>query len=176
MERESRGPRSEFVDGTIWAMVGGTIRHAQLVMALGAAFHGALRGKRCQAYSSDLRLLITARNMVTYPDMMVICGQPECHPGGPKDTVLNPTAIFEVLSPSTESFDRGEKLAAYRTIPSARHIVLLSQDAPWAELHTRVDEDSWSSVTLKGPDAQLRLDALELVLPLGGLYVDLPDA
>lgn len=112
--------------------------------------------------------------MVTYPDAMVICGQPQCQQDGAKDTVVNPTAVFEVLSPSTESFDRGEKLAAYRTIPSAKHVVLVSQDVRQAELHTRVGTDSWTSTVLRGGEAVLGLPALDISLALDELHQQLP--
>ncbi len=174
IEREAQGNRCELIDGEILAMTGGTARHSKVAANAITSLTALLRGKPCQAFTSDLRLLVKSSGMVTYPDVLVVCGRLEFHAPGPADTVLNPTAIFEILSPSTESFDRGDKLAAYRTIPSVKHVVLVSQDAPQVELHTRQDVDSWTLTVLRGHDASLALPSLGVSFPLGELYRDLP--
>jgi Uma2 family endonuclease len=174
IERDSVGQRSEFLDGHIWAMVGGSLTHSKIITNLVGVLFVLLRGKPCQAYNGDLRLLIKDRNMVTYPDAMVICGPPECHRDGPRDTVLNPSVVFEVLSPSTGSFDRGDKLDAYRTIPTVKHVVLVSQEPCQVELHTRAGPDAWTSTVLRGAETMLELPAVDVRFVLNDLYQQLP--
>ncbi|KIG17085.1 hypothetical protein DB30_03682 [Enhygromyxa salina] len=131
--------RLEFVDGSVYAMAGGTPEHARLAMAIGAELRVVLRAKGCAVYSSDLKLRIDATNRSTYADVAVVCGD-ERHADIDPNAVTNPTIIVEVLSPSTEAADRGEEWRHYQRLPSLREYVLISQDEPYVEVFRR---DEW---------------------------------
>ena len=105
LERASDGPRCEWVDGAIFAMTGGSMRHSKITVNLTVAVGSRTVGKPCQPYNGDLRILIEKHSLATYPDLSIVCGTPHCRVPGPADTLLNPTALFEVLSPSTAAFD-----------------------------------------------------------------------
>ena len=133
--------RLEFLDGLVYAMAGGTPEHARLAMEIGAELRDALRPKGCAVYSSDLKLRIDATNRSTYADVVVICG-PEQRAAIDPNAVTNPTIIVEVLSPSTEAADRGEKWRHYRHLSSLREYVLVSQGEPYIEVFRR-EGDEW---------------------------------
>ena len=107
--------RSEYFNGEIFAMAGVSHDHIRICMSLTGALYTPFRGGSCRAYQSDLRLKVSPTGLYTYPDIVVVCGSPRFD-DEMGDTLLNPTIIIEVLSPSTESYDRGEKFAHYRTI------------------------------------------------------------
>lgn len=136
--------KSEWYDGAIVAMAGGTISHARLSATVTGLLHAQLRGKRCTPYSSDLMLRVLATGLATYPDVTVICGPPEVDPES-AHVVTNPTVLVEVLSDSTEAYDRGEKFVAhYQKIPSLRQYVLVSQREARIEVFHRNDDGSWT--------------------------------
>jgi len=127
--------KHEFLAGEIYGMAGGTPEHAALSVAVSAALLGQLRGGPCRVFSSDLRIRVLATGLATYPDVTVVCGPAELDPESPT-TVVNPRLIVEVLSDSTMEYDRGEKVAHYRQIPSLASVVLV-----W---HTQRRFDVWS--------------------------------
>jgi Uma2 family endonuclease len=133
--------RYEFVDGAVYAMAGGTPEHSRLAMALGAELRSALATNGCAVYGSDLKIRIEATNRTTYADIAVICG-PERTSKVDPNAVINPTVIVEVLSPTTEASDRGEKWRHYQRIDSLREYVLVSQGEPYIEVFRR-DGDEW---------------------------------
>lgn len=156
----------EFVDGRVYAMSGGTIRHALIV---GNVIHSAkvsLRGGPCNAYPSDLRVEV-GPNYV-HPDVTVICGEPKVSEAL-ANTVSNPVLIFEVLSPTTESYDRGRKLRIYTGLPSLQSYVLVSQDSPVVETFHR-QGDSWIWENCEGLDGVLKIGALDLTINLADVY------
>lgn len=121
--------KHEFLDGRIWAMAGGTPEHARVCANVIALLHAALRNRPCGVYTTDLRIRVRATGLATYPDVSVICGRPELDPDDPKrHTALNPKLLVEVLSPSIEAYDRGEKLAHYQQIESLEEVVLVHHD------------------------------------------------
>ncbi len=128
--------KHQLVHGEVFDMSGGSPQHAALGLSTGAELRAQLQGKPCRAFSSDLR--IRAGELVTYPDASVVCGPLERDPEDP-DTILNPTVVVEVLSDSTEAFDRGKKSETYRSIASLREYVLVDQHAPHIEVYTRTD-------------------------------------
>jgi Uma2 family endonuclease len=118
--------RHEFLDGRIWAMAGGTPDHARICANVIALLNLALRDRRCSVFTTDLRIRVRATGLATYPDVSVICGHVEIDPTDPKrHTALNPKLLVEVLSPSTEDYDRGEKLEHYQQIESLEEVVLV---------------------------------------------------
>lgn len=137
--------KHEFVDGQVWAMAGGTPEHARIIANISTLLNIALGDRRCDVFSSELRIRVRAVNRATYPDVSVICDRVELDPEDPKGhTALNPTVLVEVLSPSTAEYDQGEKLDYYKQIPSLQEIMLVHHDARRAVVWTRTG-GSWSS-------------------------------
>jgi len=126
--------KHQLVDGELFDMSGGTPEHAALILSVGSSLKNQLRGRPCRPFSSELR--VRAGDLTTYPDCSVVCGPLERHPQD-SSTILNPTLLVEVLSDSTEAFDRGRKFEQYRRIPSLREYVLVRQDEPHIEVYTR---------------------------------------
>jgi Uma2 family endonuclease len=168
--------RHEYLEGVIYAiqgeptrgMAGGSQRHADLVRNLGFALHARLRDTACNTSMSDLRLRIEAANAVFYPDVLV-----NCDPTEPSASeVKTATLVAEVLSPSTQQFDRGVKLAAYQKLAGLRIIILMSTTEPLLWLATREDDASaWTGLEeVRGLDSVLALGALKLTIPLAELF------
>jgi Uma2 family endonuclease len=131
------------VNGEIFAMGGNTPEHARLSSRIAGALLAQLRGRPCEAFSSDLRVRVLATGLVTYPDVSVVCGRFERDPED-ANTLVNPVVLVEVLSDSSEAYDRGEKFAHYRRIPSLRDYVLVSQRRPHIEVFRRNEDGSWT--------------------------------
>lgn len=161
--------RSEFYRGEMFAMAGGSPQHSLIKMNLAFVLTGQLRGKPCTAYDNDLRIRIKATGLYTYPDGSVICGDIEFD-DAVRDTALNPTVLIEVLSPTTEAYDRGKKWAHYQQIPSLREYLLISQDCPKIERFQRNADDTWTLTTSKGLETSLSLPSIEVTLPLAEVY------
>ena len=163
--------RHEFLDGQVWAMAGGSPEHAAVAANVVALLHSHLRGRPCRVYTSDLRVRVAATGLGTYPDVTVICGRVESDSADPRQrTALNPQVLVEVLSPSTEDYDRGEKLAHYKRIPSLREVVLIAHDERRVELWSRVD-DAWTLDVARG-DASIVVPSLGCTLELAEVYRD----
>lgn len=165
----SSDTRNELIDGVIYAMTGGTPRHAQLCLRIGAMLHSALRGRKGVPYSSDLHLYIPQAKRGTYADVSVFC-EPLIHHGERKDIVVNPTLIVEVLSPTTEVDDRVEKFAAYKTLESLKEYVLVAQDRPRIEVYTRQGAHAWLEREIAGMDGTAHLESIDVSLSLAELY------
>lgn len=160
--------RSEFFRGEMFAMAGGTPKHSLIKMNLSGSLWGQLRGKPCVPYDSDLRIRCRT-GLYTYPDASVICGQLEFD-DDQKDTVLNPTLIVEVLSKSTEAYDRGKKFDHYMTIPALREYVLVSQEEPMMQRFLRNDDETWTLTSVSGMDRSLKLLSIDVELPLAEVF------
>ncbi|MEA3209278.1 MAG: hypothetical protein QOE70_2335 [Chthoniobacter sp.] len=161
--------KSEYHGGEMFAMAGGTPRHSLIAANVGAALGTRLRSRRCTGYQSDLRIGIPGDGLCTYPDFTVFC-EPMTFMPGTDDTATNPAVIIEVLSKTTEAYDRGRKFESYRQLPSLREYLLVSQDAPLIERFTREGDDRWVLTTARGLDAVLRLELIEAELPLAEIY------
>lgn len=161
--------RHEFVDGTIYGMVGGTVPHAVLCSNTVAALSPRLKGKPCKAVGGEPRLFIPNARVATYPDVAVYCGPIQLLEGR-KDTALNPKVVVEVLSRSTRAYDRGEKFDLYQQIESLQQYVLVHQDRPVVEVFTRLQPGVWDPMMAHGMDAVLTLASLEVQVPLQELY------
>jgi Uma2 family endonuclease len=163
--------KHEYLDGQAWAMAGGSPRHSAIAANLTATLIVALRDRSCQVYTSDLRVRVKATGLATYPDLSVVCGTLETDPedrGG--NTAINPTLVVEVLSPSTEDYDRGEKLAHYKQIPSLREILLVAHEEHRLELWRRTDTGWTLEVACAGAEERLRLSSLDCMLELAEVY------
>lgn len=159
--------KHEYLDGQIYAMAGGTPVHAALQLAVPNLLFAQLRAGRCRALGSDLRVRVLATGLATYPDVTVVCGPRETDPGD-ENSVTNPTLLVEVLSPSTAEYDRGEKFAHYKRVPSLQQYVLVSPDEPRVEVWTRGGDGVWTAVVSTDGDVaelgsiEARLDVREL--------------
>jgi len=159
--------KSEYIDGQIVAMSGGSFAHSRIGTDLVIALGNLLDRTRCEVLNSDMRVRVDPR-LYTYPDATVICDEPELE-DAEQDTLLNPAVIFEVLSPSTEAYDRGKKFRRYQRIPSLRQYVLVSQSQPTIEVFTR-QGDFWTYREASGLDASIFLESIDCTLALGEVY------
>jgi len=162
--------RYEYLDGEVIAMAGGTVEHARLIARAAALIDRALEGRSCIVLPSDLRVRIRAAARSTYPDLHIVCGQPERDPDD-DHAIVNPTVIVEVLSDSTAGLDRTEKFAAYRRLPSVREYVLVSQRERRIEIYRRRENRRWQLDEYVAGD-RLRLDSLAIELAVDDLYLD----
>lgn len=169
---EKSDTKHEWLDGVVYDMAGGSLAHARLAMNLGRLLGIQLAGKRCAAFGSDLRVRVVATGLSTYPDVSVICGRPEEASDGQGYAVANPTVLFEVLSDSTEAYDRGEKFAHYRKIPSLREYVLVSQSSPLIEVFRRNDAGQWVLVAEAGAGQSATLESIGVTLSVDAVYED----
>jgi Uma2 family endonuclease len=161
--------RSEFYQGAIFAMAGGTATHNLIALTVAASLRSALRGKQCKAFMADMRLLVKRRQLYTYPDVMVVCGSLQYAPGR-NDTVTNPVLIVEVLSPSTEAYDRGKKFEFYRTIDSLQEYILVDPARMYVERHRPLGLGRWEMTAFENPDDVLALTSVGVDLTLAGIY------
>lgn len=161
--------KSEFYRGEIFAMAGGTARHSLITNNVGGTLRALLKGRRCTAYSSDLRIAIPQEELYTYPDVSVFC-EPIQFLRGSDDTALNPTLIVEVLSPGTEAYVRGQKFQHYSTIASLREYLLVSQDEPSIERFARGEDGRWTIASARGLAAALRLESIDVELPVAEVF------
>jgi Uma2 family endonuclease len=173
---ERRQPeKHEFHGGEVFAMAGATSEHNQIVANVLGELRSALRQKPCRVFASDLRVTVPATGLYTYPDASVVCGRPELE-DDTLDTLLNPLVLVEVLSESTEDYDRGTKFTNYRTIPSFRDYVLISTDKVLVEYHTRQSDGSWLLREYRAGQ-RFRLESVGCELAVDELYLkvfDLP--
>jgi Uma2 family endonuclease len=161
--------RHEFLDGRIWAMAGGTPEHARMCANVITLLNVALAARRCSVYTTDLRIRVRATGLATYPDVSVICGRLELDPDDPKrHTAVNPSLLVEVLSPSTEEYDRGEKLAHYQQIPSLDEVILVHHDERKVTVWRRTGA-RWSAT--EHVDGVIAL-AVGCELPVAAIYRD----
>jgi len=165
---EMSSVRHEFVDGQIFAMAGGTPEHAALSAAALVLLGSKLRGGHCRPYSADLRIRVLATGLATYPDAAVVCGDVACDPASPTH-VTNPSVIVEVLNPSTEEYDRGEKREHYQQIEALREYVLIAQDRRRVEVFLRSSTGVWEH-RLHASGEVVELPSLGLTFSTDELY------
>ncbi len=161
--------KSEYYNGEIYAMSGGTSDHSLIAVNLVIELGLQLRAKPCRVYNSDMRLLVKRSGLYTYPDIMVICGKLEFVERR-NDTVTNPLLIVEVLSESTREYDRGQKFLFYQQIPSLRDFVLVESESPHVEYYQRAEGDKWTVEILDGLDATVKLESLACEIPARQIY------
>src|SRR5205807_7343185 len=161
--------KSEFFDGEMFAMAGGTPQHSLIAVNFAAELRNRLKGHACVPYNADLRIKIEATGLYTYPDLSVICGALQ-FAEGTNDTVVNPTLLVEVLSDSTEGYDRGKKFEHYRQIPSLQAYLLASQKEPRIEQFIRQADGRWLLNEAAGLEANLELPSLRISLSLGEIF------
>jgi Uma2 family endonuclease len=155
-------------DGEVYAMAGASLAHNLVVGNLLHHLGNALEGSGCRPLPSDMRVRLS-RDRYVYPDVTIVCGPPALD--GESDILLNPSAVIEVLSPSTTAFDRGDKFVAYRSLVGLDEVVFVSQHEPRVETYTRQPDDSWLLRESRA-DGSLALRSLSVPLPLQLIYKD----
>lgn len=165
--------RCEFLNGDAWAMAGGAPRHSKVKANLSGVLYVALRRTPCAAYDSDLKVVAPETGLATYPDAAVICG-PLQRDERDNNAVTNPSALFEVISASTEAWDRGGKFAHYRRLESLQHYLLVDSQLQRVEHYERQVDGRWL-LSEHGPGSSVHLAALGVALAVDDLYLDLPD-
>ena len=160
--------KSEFVNGEIVAMAGASIRHNDIVAGVMLALSRQLTGRPCQVNFLDVKVKSEATDSYFYPDLIVICGG-IVHGDHHRDTLVNPTVLVEVLSPSTEAYDRGAKAAHYRLIESVQEYVLIAQDQPMIEVYSR-QGNHWLLSEARALDEAVELASISCRLPLSEVY------
>lgn len=169
LERNSE-VRHEYLDGFVYAMAGESPEQSTTCFNLAGIIHAQLRDKPCRGFSLNMKVRTSPSGLYAYPDLSVVCGEPVYHDER-RDVLVNPTVIFEVLSPSTEAYDRGEKSLRYRTqIESLQDYVLVSQDRPRLEHYTRQPDGTWTSEEVNGLEGVLRLSSIECQISLNEVY------
>jgi Uma2 family endonuclease len=161
--------KSEYLRGEVFAMAGVSPTHVLMVSNIVAALHGQLRRRPCTVYASDLRLKVNASGLYTYPDITVVCGEPQFDDDR-KDTLVNPTLIVEVLSESTQDYDRGGKFAQYRKIPLFAEYVLVAQDECHVEHFVKQPNGLWLLSETDRLEDGLTLSSIECPLLLSDIY------
>lgn len=161
--------RSEFWNGEMFALSGASVPHGVITGNILAGLHARLRDKPCRVFPPDLKILVAPTGLFAYPDVVVVCGRPE-YVDGVRDVVKNPILVVEVLSPSTEAWDRGGKFAHYRQLPTLREILFVAQDEVRVEQYTRQEGAAWLLTEAAALDAVVHVSSLECELPVAEIY------
>jgi Uma2 family endonuclease len=167
--------KSEFFNGEMFAMAGATPAHNTVKENLIGEIYGRLKGGPCRSYSSDQRVKVEPSGLYTYPDIVIVCGKPEFDPLD-SDTLVNPQIIIEVLSPSTERYDRGAKFRHYQQCPSIQEVVLVAQDRIQVDRFVRQADGNWLLTVFADRAAQFSLTTVPVSFPVADIYarVDMP--
>lgn len=153
----------------MFAMAGGTPEHSLIATNLAGEFRNRLKGHHCVPYNADLRVKVEATGLFTYPDLSIVCGPLKLAPGT-NDTIVNPAMLVEVLSDSTEGYDRGKKFEHYRQIPTLREYLLVSQKEPRVEQFVRQADGKWLLNEAFGIEKSLELPSLQISISLGEVF------
>jgi len=168
LERQSEG-KHEYLAGAIHAMVGASPAHNLIVTNTVAVLSTQLKGRLCRVYANHQRVKVSPTGLYTYPDVVVTCGA-ERFDELDKDTLLNPRVIIEVLSRSTESYDRGAKFEHYRSLESLAEYLPIAQDRLHVERYCRQSDGQWLFADASGPDATMTLAVIDCRLALAEVY------
>lgn len=161
--------KSEYFDGQMFAMSGATREHTKIVVNVVTELNTQFRDRPCEVYALDMRTKVSATGFYTYPDIAAVCGEPEFE-DAQLDTLINPQLIVEVLSDSTESYDRGKKFAHYRTIESLREYILVSQTECRIERFSRHDDGNWLYTENTDPDGSIEVASVACRLSVSRVY------
>jgi len=161
--------KSEFFAGEIFAMTGASRNHNLIVANLVRELTLQLKGRPCETYPSDMRVKVNATGLYTYPDLAVVCGPPQFD-DEQKDTLLNPTLIIEVLSISTEGYDRGKKFAHYRKIESLAEYLLVSQDKFHVDRYVRQPDNQWLLAEWDGLQSRIPFTSIDCSVDMAEIY------
>lgn len=161
--------RSDYWEGEIYALAGASEAHNLIVANLVISLGTQLKGRPCRVYSNDMRVKAQTYDLYTYPDVVLVCDQPQFE-DHQRDTLINPTVLIEVLSPSTELYDRGTKFTVYRTLASLTDYLMVSQHHAFIEQYTRQPDGRWVLTVSAGLDAIVRIESAGCELRLADVY------
>ena len=161
--------RSEYFNGQMFAMVGASRAHNLIAINTAAELRQQLKGRPCETYTSDMRVRIQATGLYTYPDVVVVCGEP-LFEDDHVDTLLNPTLLIEVLSESTESYDRGRKFSHYRSVASVAEYLLVAQDEYHIDQFVKQPDGRWMLSEIRSLEAVAELTSIQCTLKLQEIY------
>ena len=161
--------KSEYVNGAIFAMSGASERHNVIVLNIGASLHAQFRNRPCRVYASDMRVKVSQTGLYAYPDIVALCGEPQFD-DAQKDILLNPAVIIEVLSPSTEAYDRGGKFEHYRKLASLAEYLLVSQEKPRIEHYVRQPDNLWLLSEASSLQDTVHLPSINCSLSVANVY------
>lgn len=178
MLEEKAAYKSQYVAGEIFAMAGVQPWHDRIAQNLSGMFYVRFRGKPCETFSSDFKLRVKAGDLWTYPDLSILCGAPMFDATAKPYSLLNPEAVFEILSPSTEDFDRGDKFERYKRIESLTDYVLVASEKMRVEHYVRQAGGDWLYREYHEGSDLLKLTGVNAELPLAEIYerVTFPEA
>jgi Uma2 family endonuclease len=160
--------KSEYYGGRIYAMAGASRAHGRITLNVGSALNEQFLDRACEAFTSDMRVKVSPSGLYTYPDVVAVCGDAE-YEDAVVDSLLNPTVLMEVLSPSTEAYDRSGKFEMYRALESLREYVLIDQQRVHVEHYSR-SEDGWDFREYSSPDQVLDLPSIGCQIALRRMY------
>ncbi|MCW3096661.1 MAG: hypothetical protein JWL77_2279 [Chthonomonadaceae bacterium] len=167
---EDQPTKHEYFHGRVYAMTGGSLEHITIIQNLGLSLGNRLKGGGCRVFTSELRVKVDATGLYTYPDAVVVCGEMQLDRRTKSVTLLNPTLIIEVLSASTEAYDRGDKFAHFRTLPSLTDYILISTTSAQVEHFQRQPDGDWLLTVRSGLETTLTLKTLGIELPFAEIY------
>ena len=156
--------KSEYLKGHIYDMAGSSPEHSAITVNVTVALGSQLLERPCQAFSNDMKVRTSPTGLFAYPDLSVVCGEPVFH-DEKRDVLINPTVLIEVLSPSTEAFDRGKKFAQYQHLTSLTDYLLIAQDEARIDHYTRQSDDQWLLSIAQGSGAEVYIASLDCTLP-----------
>ncbi len=168
-ERQENHIRHEYVDGQVFDMVGASFDHNTIVANLSSELLIQMKDRPCHVLTNDMKVLIATVDACKYPDVIALCGEPEFFDDR-RDVLLNPTLVVEVLSPSTEAYDRGEKFALYRRLPSLHEYLLVSQDRYRLELYVRQADNNWLLTEFSKFEDEVALQSIDCRISLKNVY------
>jgi len=161
--------KNEYFQGEVFAMTGASRRHNLISVNIASSLNAQLADRECEVYVSDMRVKVSNTGLYTYPDVVVVCGVPQFE-DNQVDTLLNPVVVIEVLSKSTEGYDRGDKFEHYRTIESLSEVVLVAQDKYHMEQYVRQADNHWLLSETKKPEDTIKLSSINCELSLRSIY------
>lgn len=168
IERKAES-RSEYYQGEMTPMSGASRKHNLIVGNIYATLHQQLRQRDCEVYASDMRVRVTPSGLYTYPDIIVVCGRPEFE-DEEVDTLLNPTVVIEVLSRSTQNYDRGDKFEHFRALPSVQDYLLVAQGKMLVEHFARQPDHFWLFSEAREPQQVVHLGSIDCELKVADIY------
>ena len=161
--------KNEYFDGEIFAMTGASRKHNLISINVATSLNSQLADRDCEVYASDMRVKVSPTGLCTYPDVVVVCGEPQFE-DKEIDTLLNPTAILEVLSKTTEGYDRGDKFEHYRSIESLSEVMLIAQDKHHVEHYKRQEGSQWILTETNSLQDRIKLTSINCELALSDVY------
>jgi Uma2 family endonuclease len=169
VQEENAEYRSEYYNGEIFAMAGGTSNHNTITLNVGSELRQRLKGNTCRVYMVDMRLLVEKNELYTYPDVFVVCDKPKFVENR-KDTITNPIVIIEVLSESTKNYDRTAKFELYRDIDTLKDYILIEQDRVYIEYFHKTENDKWILQILKNIEEILIIQSIKCEIKISEIY------